>query len=321
MLKNYFKTAMRSFVKQKGYSLINIAGLTVGIVSSLLILLWIQDEVQKDKFHEHDQELYQVMRYMYLDGGEVVTTSSVPKPLAQTLEEDYPEVEHAELYSWEQEMLFQRDDQFTREVGRHAGSAFFEILSYPLILGDPKTILEDTYSVVISENLAIKYFGDTWRTNSDLIGSTFKIDNKDLFKITGVFKNIGSSSSIEFDFVLPIEDFILKNDWVESWGNNGLRMIVKLKEGQQYDSALSERLLAEINSHDIGYDAQAFLQPYTDRYLYSNYEDGKLIGGRIDYVEIFMIVAIFILIIASINFMILAMFLGQMSSTAIGLPA
>ena len=124
MLKNYFKTAIRSFVKQKGYTAINIAGLTVGIVSSLLILLWVQDEVNKDKFHENDAQLFQVMRFMSVD-GEVLTGSSIPKPLAQVLEDEYPEVEHAELLSWEREMLFQLDDKFTREVGRFAGTSFF----------------------------------------------------------------------------------------------------------------------------------------------------------------------------------------------------
>jgi putative ABC transport system permease protein len=317
MLKNYFKTAIRSFVKQKGYTAINIAGLTVGIVSSLLILLWVQDEVKKDKFHEHDTELFQVMRFMSVD-GEVLTTTSVPKPLAQTLEEEYPEVEHAELMSWEQEKLFQLEDKFTREVGRYAGSAFFEILSYPLIIGNSKTLLDDTYSVAISEKVAIKYFGDDWRVNPDLLGTALKIDNGELFKITGVFQNPGANSSLQFDYILPIEEFIKNNSWVEEWGNNGLRMFVKLHAGEHDLDALNARMLEEINAHDIGYDSRAFLQLYSERYLYSNYDEGKLIGGRIDYVKIFLLVAIFILVIASINFMNLATARSTMRAKEIG---
>jgi putative ABC transport system permease protein len=318
MLRNYFKTAIRSFARQKGYTLINIAGLTVGIVASLLILLWIQDEVNKDKFHKYDAQLFQVMRFMYLDDGEIITTPSIPMPLAQKLEEDYPEVDHAVLLSWGQEKLFELDDKFTREIGRYAGPTFFEIMSYPLIIGDTKTALTDTYSVVISEKVAIKYFGDEWRSNLNLIGSSLKIDNGELFKITGVFKDVGSNSSLQFDFVLPIEEFNKRNSWVEDWGNNGLRMIVKLKDGNIDRTGFDARLLAEINSHDIGYDAQAFLQPYSERYLYSNYEDGKLIGGRIDYVQIFLMVAIFILIIASINFMNLATARSTLRAKEIG---
>jgi ABC-type antimicrobial peptide transport system permease subunit len=317
MLKNYFKTAFRSFVKQKGYTAINIAGLTVGIVSSLLILLWVQDEVNKDKFHEHDAQLFQVMRFMSID-GEVLTTSSIPKPLAQKLEEEYPEVEHAELMSWEEEFLLQLDEKFTREKGRYVGDAFFEIMSYPLLIGDPLTVLDDNSSLAISEEVAIKYFGKDWRTNSEVLGSPFKVNNGELFKITGVFKNISANSSLQFDIVLPIEVFIKENDWVESWGNNGLRMTVKLQEGEHDMEALRMRMLDEINSHDIGYDSRAFLQPYSERYLYSNYDDGILIGGRIDYVKIFLVVAIFILVIASINFMNLATARSTLRAKEIG---
>ena len=317
MLKNYFKTAIRSFVKQKGYTVINIAGLTVGLVSSLLILLWVEDEVNKDKFHEYDTQLFQVMRFVTLD-GEVVTGPSIPKPLAQKLEEDYPEVEHAELISWEQEFLLQVDDQFTREEGRYVGDAFLEILSFPLIVGDPTTALDDNYSMVISEAVAIKYFGSEWRSNQDVIGTSMKVDNGDLHKITGVFENTGGNSSFQFDILLPIEIFIKENSWVEDWGNNGLRIVLKLNDGVIDMEGLGLRLIEEINSHDIGYDARAFLQKYSERYLYSNYDDGVLIGGRIDYVKIFLVVAIFILVIASINFMNLATARSTMRAKEIG---
>ena len=317
MLKNYFKTAIRSFVKQKGYTAINIAGLTVGLVSSLLILLWVNDEVNKDKFHTYDDQLFQVMRFMTLD-GEVITTASIPKPLAEKLEDEYPEIEHAELISWEEEFLLQVDDKFTREAGRYVGDAFFEIMSFPLIIGDPETVLDDDYSVVISASVAIKYFGTEWRSNPEVLGTAMKVNNGDLHKITGVFANTGANSSFQFDMVLPIAVFIKANSWVEHWGNNGLRMIVKLKAGEHDMDGLGMRLIEEINSHDIGYDSRAFLQPYSERYLYSNYDDGVLVGGRIDYVMIFLVVAIFILIIASINFMNLATARSTMRAKEIG---
>lgn len=318
MVKNYFKTAIRSFLRQMGYSIINVAGLTVGIVSSLLILLWIQDEVNKDKFHEHDEQLFTVMQYMSVD-GKVLTGTPIPKPLAETLESDYPEVEHAELMSWEVEFLLQIDDKFTREEGRYVGDAFFEIMSYPLLVGDPKTVLDDDYSIAISEEVAIKYFGKDWRSNPEVIGSAFKVNNGDLHKITGVFKNTGSNSSLQFDMLLPIEVFIKANLWVESWESNGLLLTVKLKDTDYDKAAFDKRLVEEINSHDIGYDSRAFLQPFSDRYLYSNYEDGVLVGGRIDYVKIFFLVAIFILIIASINFMNLATARSTMRAKEIGI--
>ena len=130
MLKNYFKTAIRTFIKQKGYTFINISGLTVGLASSLLILLWINDEISFDKFHNNDANLYQVMRNMYLTDGQTFTTTAVPKPLQEVLLNEYPEVDHAVLYSWENEFLFQYKDKTHREIGRFASPDFFKIFSY-----------------------------------------------------------------------------------------------------------------------------------------------------------------------------------------------
>lgn len=317
MFKNYLKTAIRSFQKQKGYTIINVAGLTVGIMSSLFILLWIQDEVNKDKFHEKDSRLYQVMRYMTVD-GETLTTTSVPKPLAETLEAEYPEVEHAILMSWEEEFLIQEEEQFSREQGRYIGKAFFESFSYPLLVGDPATVLDDKFSIAISEDMAIKYFGNSWRQRSDVIGTMFKVNNGDLHKLTGVFKNTGSNSSLQFDLLLPMQKFIDESPWVEHWGNNGLRLFVLLREGEIDRANLDDRLIKEINSHDIGYDSRAFLQKFSERYLYSHYDDGVLSGGRIDYVKMFFLVAIFVLVIASINFMNLATARSNLRAKEIG---
>jgi len=305
MLRNYFKTAFRTFRKQRGYTFINVSGLTIGLACSLLILLWIQDEKNKDGFHENDEVLYQVMRSMYFTDGTVLTTPSVTKPLAAVLEEEYPEVEHAELMSWEHEYLFQLDEQSFRESGRFAGDAFFEIFSYPLLAGDPTTVLDDMYSVVISEKLAAKYFGDDWIEQNAALGKSIRIDNRDEFSITGVFKTLPDQSTYQFDFILPVEEYIKRNEWVEHWGNNGLRMVIKVNEGVIFDS-LNTKIEQEINKHTEGSDSRLFLQKYSERYLYSSYEEGILRGGRIDYVKAFFVVAIFILVIASINFMNLA---------------
>ena len=297
MISSYLSTSLRFFGKQLSYTIINIGGLSVGIACSLLILLWVQDEVKVDRFHENEGRLFQVMRHAYFTDGKIFTWSAVPKPLAQVLEDEYPEVLQAELFSWQQEYLISLDDQTYKEVGRYAGKDFFSIFSYPLLEGNIKTALHDLNSIVISSSLAKKLFGDT-----PALGKMLRVDNQDEFKVTGVFEDVPSASSISFDFILPVEEFIRHNEWVEDWGNNGLRMHVLLDENASYQE-FNRKIKDIIREHSEDSNADVFLAPYEDQYLRSDYEEGKLVGGRIEYVRIFMIVALFILIIACINFM------------------
>jgi len=305
MLKNYFKTAIRTFIKQKGYTFINISGLTVGLASSLLILLWINDEISFDKFHNNDANLYQVMRNMYLTDGQTFTTTAVPKPLQEVLLNEYPGVDHAVLYSWENEFLFQYKDKTHRETGRFASPDFFKIFSFPFLVGDHKTALNDIHSVVISEKVAAKLFGNDWPRENNAIGQLIRIANRQEFKVTGVFEPVPSNSSLQFDFIIPVEEYNKRNSWVDDWGNNGLRMVITLNNEVDIDD-LNKKIEQEINKHHEKGDNRLFIQKYSDRYLYSSFENGVNDGGRIDYVNTLFVVAIFIMVIASINFMNLA---------------
>ncbi|MFP4095261.1 MAG: ABC transporter permease [Cyclobacteriaceae bacterium] len=300
MIRNYLNIALRFFMKQRAYSLINILGLAIGIACSLFILLWVEDELKMDRFHEKEGRLFKAMRHAYFTDGNIFTWSAIPKPLAQTLEEEYPEVEEAELQTWQQQLLIAHHEQSYKEEGFFAGEDFFKIFSFPFIEGDPTTALKDIHSVAISEKLANKLFG-----NGPALGQMLRVDNRAEFKVTGVFSNPPASSSLQFDFVLPIEEFIQRNDWVEDWGNNGLRMHVLLKENASHE-VLNAKLKDIIREHDESSDADAFLKPFEEVYLYGDYEEGKLQGGRITYVKIFSLIAFFILLIACINFTNLA---------------
>lgn len=298
MLKSYFKTAIRNFWRQKAYSFINVLGLSVGLASSFLILLWIQNERRYDRFHEQGDQLHRVMRNVHYSDGQIATGSSVPMPLADVLETEYPEISHAVLVSWETELVFSVEDQTFRERGRYATPGLFEIFSFSLIQGTPRKVLENPDAVVISESLARKYFGPNGST--DALGRRLYIDRD--YTITGVFEDIPENSSLRFDFVLPGASFFQQNDWVHHWGNSGFRIFVRLQEGAD-GAALSRKIENVINDHHPSANSKLFLQPYTDMYLHSNFEDGQLAGGRIEYVRIFALVAVFLLLIASINFM------------------
>src|SRR5687768_2888722 len=225
MLQNYIVTAVRNFRKYKCYTSLNILGLTIGITCSLLIMLWVTDELSVDKFHEKDARLYQMLRNMHQSDGHVITTEAVPQPVKPLLETKYPEVDKVTLIGWENEFLFQKDEKIFRENGRYVSPEFFEVFSFPLVSGNPATAMEDIHSIVISESLAKKYF----ESAKNALGQTLRINNAQDFNVTGIFKDLPKTSSLQFNWVIPVEEFISRNDWVESWFNGGFSIAFTLK--------------------------------------------------------------------------------------------
>jgi len=304
MLTNYLKIALRNLLRQKGYSLLNVAGLAVGLACAFLITVWIQDEVRYDRFHESGDRLYRVMRHVY-SGDEIRTSNSVTFNIAHALEEAYPEVEDVTVVTQPVTLVMKRGELAIYEWGLYAGPQFFDMFSWNLVQGDPAEVLRDPTSIVISTSLAQKYFGSDWRQHA--VGGTISDPVYDLgdFTVTGVFEDVPNNSSLQFDFVLPIEVFVRQNEWLHSWMNSGIRIFVRTHEDAD-GSALSEKITDIQNEYIEGFRSDIFLQPYVDQRLYSNFRDGMLAGGMIDYLRIFGVVAIMIVLIASINFMNLA---------------
>ena len=317
MLRNHLKTALRHASKYKGYTTINLLGLVVGIASSILILLWIKDEVSMDQFHAKSDRIYQVWRNIYQASGEIVTVNWIPQPLEEVLENEYPEVDQVTLLSWEAELLFRNEDKAFYETGRYASPEFFSIFSFPFLAGDPNTALDDLHAVVISESLANKYFGEDGKSKA--LGQTFTIDEQDEFMVTGVFKDPGPNSSIDFDWILPAQEYIQRNTWVEGWYSGGFRIYFSLRENADIET-VRQRVLHEINENtDYAADERIYLQKFSENYLHSTFENGIPVGGRIQYVRIMGVIAIFILVIACINFMNLATARSSRRAKEIGL--
>ena len=304
MIRNYFLTAIRNFRRHKGYSFINITGLAIGLACSFFILVWVQDEMKYDKFLPEGDQVYRVMRHTVF-GGNKGTGSSMPKPIAEVLVNDYPEITHTVLMSWSNEMVLTHDHEAFRSEGRWFGSDFFTVFKFPLIVGDPVTALIDPESIAISESMAERYFGNDWQERSDVLGSMIDVDHRLNAKLTAVFKDVPANSSLQFEFVIPIEEYIRRNDWVNRWDNNGLRLFARLDEGVDPE-VVNAKIKDLVDQHVDAWETDVFLQPYTDMYLWSSYENGVLVGGRIEYVRIFLYIAVFIILIASINFMNLA---------------
>ena len=177
MIRNYIKTALRNIRRHKGYSFINVTGIAMGLACSFFILLWVRDEMSYDKFLPEGDQVYRVMRHTVF-GGNKGTGSSMPKPIARVLVDEYPEITHTVLMSWSIEMVLTYDHQSFRSDGRYFGSDFFRVFKFPLIIGDPVSALLDPESIAISESLAERHFGSDWRKRNDLIGSMINIDHR-----------------------------------------------------------------------------------------------------------------------------------------------
>lgn len=297
MLKHYFLIIYRNFARAKAYFLINLIGLSTGLACTLLIYLWVRDEYRMDKFHAHDPRLYQVMEHQqYAD--ELMTTTSTPGVLSENLKIEFPEVEFAASPSWVNDYTLSVRDEDLKAKGFHVGEDYFEIFSFHMLQGQPGQVLQDKFGMVISRELARSLFG----TEEDAMGKTVELQHEKVFHVTGVFEGTPPESSVQFDFAMSFEVFKDDNPWVLEWGNNGPSTFIVLREGT-YPQDFSNKVKDYIKGKDENSNVSLFVQQYSDRYLHGKYENGAQAGGRIEYVRLFSVIAVFILVIACINFM------------------
>jgi putative ABC transport system permease protein len=297
MLKHNITLIYRNFLRAKGYFMINLVGLATGLACTLLIYLWVRDELRMDKFHEKDTRLYQVMEHQQY-AEEVMTTTSTPGILAETLKEEIPEIEYAATTTWVSDYTLSLGEHNVKAKGYHVGADFFNIFSYGLTEGSGDEVLKDKYAMVISRDLAIKLFN----TDENVVGRTIELQHKKTFAVSGLFEKLPASSSYQFDFVMNFEELKAEQEWLRSWGSNGPSTFVTLHVGSDA-AAVSEKIKDFVKARNEQSNVTLFLKPYSERYLYGRYENGQPAGGRIEYVRLFSIIAVFILVIACINFM------------------
>jgi len=300
MIKNIFITALRVFWKERGYSILNILGLTVGIASSLMLFLYIQDEKSVNLFHKDVDRIYQVMEHQRYSGGYVLTTTANPGPLKDAFKAEMPEVEYITQMTWGQERLFIVGDQSYKSQGRVASEDFFQVFDFPFIEGAKEGSLTAPDIIYLSASLAKRIFNRT-----DVIDKAIMVNGWGEYKVGGVFKDPPVNSTLDFEFVMPIEPWLKTNEWLEDWGNNGIRDYVKLHSGVDA-SAFNSKIKDYVKTKNEGSVVELFVQNLGEQYLYGGFKDGLPSGGRITYIRLYGYVAIFILVIACINFMNLA---------------
>jgi len=315
MISNYIKIAFRNLIRFKAYSAINITGLAIGMACCILILLYVYDEMSYDRFNKNSDRIYRIV----VDGGlgeNSFKAAVTAPPLRNALLQDYPEVEAVtRIRNFGFPVLRYEDKVFSEEKFYWVDSTFFDVFTLNFIKGDPKTALTQPLSVVLTQKMAKKYFG-----NENPMGKIFNMDNRRDYKVTGVVKEFPENSHFHFDFLgsMSSYDFVDQQGWL----NNSFYTYLLLRKDfpaeqfeaklpalvQKYVYPVIERFLnvpmAELKKRGAKY--QYVLQPLTDIHLYSNYDVELEPNGDISYVYIFSLIALGILLIACINFTNLA---------------
>ena len=299
MLRHNLLLIYRNFKRFKSSFFINLVGLSTGLACVLLIYLWVTDELNVDKFNDKDDRLYRAMEHRVKADG-IWTSPTTSGPTADALQEDMPEVEIAVPSTWPQSYLVTVGDKSLKVSGRYAGAEFFTVFSYGMIEGNAAKVLLDKNSVVISDALAKKLFN----TSENCIGKTIDFQRQFTLQVSGIFKSVPGNASEQFEFVIPFEKFKEGREFVQSWGSTSFSTLVLLKPG--VDIVVFNKKIADlikIKTEGKTNHRTLFLKKFSDQYLYGKYENGVLAGGRITYVKLFSIIAVFILLIACINFM------------------
>ena len=303
MIKNYFKTAWRNIIRTFGYSLLNVWGLAIGMAVALLIGLWVYDQYSYDKSLPDYQRLYRVQRN-FDSNGDTLTFLSTSLKLADALRNQIPEVEYvAECAGMGPHGLMIRDKKLYLNGGI-VGSDFLKMFQYPLVKGNAATVFKDAYSIVLTQSTAKAFFG-----NEDPINKTIRFDNKHDLKVTGILEDLPGNSSFNFKYLVPFSYFEQTNDYVKrqrtgSFGNNSYSIFVKLKSHSDYAKVYPKIRNIEHTEKDNTNAMLSYvtLQPIERWHLYSNYVNGKDTAGFLEYVHMFTIIGLLVLLIACINF-------------------
>lgn len=313
MIRNFFIIAWRNLLRKKSFSIINIAGLSIGMAATILILLWIRQETTFDRFYKDEERIYQAWN-RYKNDGEIGCWPNTPKPMARAIKQDYAEVESAVRVDFVPPILFTVADKKLSARGNVVDSNFLQVFSFQVLKGNPATLLDGPYSIVLTERLATRLFGE-----EDAMGKIIKIDNKHNFTVTGILKDQPVNTRFEFEFLIPWS-YLTLNGWDDpNWGNNSTATYVKLKANVSLAS-IAPKIKTLRKKYDVrDPNIETFLYPFSRLHLYANFENGKEAGGRIELVRFFAIIAGFILLIACINFMNLSTARSEKRAKEVGI--
>ncbi len=322
MLRNYILIAIRNVFRQKGYSLINITGLAIGIVSCMFILFYIVDEFSYDRFHENGEKIYRLFFDHTSPNGETYTHAIGPYRLADELESRYPEIKEAIRLSYPMPLTFRYEDvAFEEDNAMMADSNIFNVFTFEMLRGDPASSLREPFTCVITDEVAEKFFGEEDPLDKSLVLNMPQGETQ--LRITGVYSRYPSNSHIRPDLLVSMStaEYIYNDRQKLNWGEGTVAYYLLLHDNQSKEGleaklpAMVEEAFGEGASENVRY----WLQPLFDTHLKSNLRFDFEPPGNLTTVYIFSLVALFILIIATINYMNLATARSSRRAREVGL--
>lgn len=313
MFRNYFKIALRNLTRNKGFSLTNLLGLTIGMTCTMLILLWVQDELSYDRFQANYDNVSQVMAHRNFD-GKIFTDDAIIFPLAKEVERNFPQVKNAVVTSYSESHILDLGANRVKKNGNTVSEHYFNVFPWKFLKGNAATALADPGNIILTNSTAKVFFG-----NDDPIGKVLRMDNDHDVKVSAVIEDVPANSTLQFDFIQPYNynDEDVKqamNEWQNSFSN----VFVQTAPGTN-EKALVKGINDLIKQHSKDHVSTYFFHPMSKWRLYSDFREGINTGGMIEYVRLFSIIACIILLIACVNFMNLSTARSEKRAKEVGI--